>query len=112
MKILFLLGAGLAFTCTCHVRFDREKGGRLPLRAPCVNMRLGEPTSSALKIPSDSKFEESSLDNGGRPAPCTTVSTGIGGGFGEHRIRVQRVVNIEVRVNRVSFAYSEDLAET
>src|SRR5688572_21505241 len=64
------------------------------------------------EIPSHSEFENSSLNDRRRPPPCSAIQAGVGGGFSKHRVRVQRVIDVEVRVDRVRVADLEDLAES
>src|SRR3989442_632733 len=64
-----------------------------------------------LEIPPHTKLEYPSLNNTGGSSPRAAVDTGVGSRFGEHGIRIQRVVNIEVRVDRISLIQPEDLAE-
>ena len=69
------------------------------------------PSSLSLEIPPHTEFENAALNGNRRPAPRSAVNAGVTRGFGEYRIRVDGVVDVEVRVDRAAFANLEDSAE-
>src|SRR5438094_1715183 len=62
------------------------------------------------KIPANAGFEDPALDDRGRLEPCAAVGAAVAVGVCERRIRVERVVEIEVGVER-ALAVLEDLGE-
>src|SRR4029453_6206634 len=65
----------------------------------------------SLKIPSHTEFEDPALNHPGRSAPRSAAGSGVGLILSRGGVRIQGVVNIEVRVYGVSFVYLENLCK-
>src|ERR1700722_6576856 len=64
-----------------------------------------------LEVQAYAELDDPALDDGGRQHPRAAVGAGIGGVLEEHGIGVERVVDVEVRVEGAPPAELEDLAE-
>src|SRR5215831_17862399 len=65
----------------------------------------------ALEVPANAELDDAALQHRRRQQPRASVRARIGRVLGKHRVRVERVVDVEVRVQRVLRTELEDLAE-